>query len=126
MVLEFPSLFWDDSVDYFGAAGEPTGAAQPRHACHASHASHAPAAAAAEALHLTSQLGLPLQLVEAPTLPTLTSLHPALLLVSAEEARGRCFMFWNFHRFTGTNTLAALVSGGQGVAVAAGRSAACL
>jgi hypothetical protein len=35
-------------------------------------------------------------------------------------------MFWNFHRFTGTNTLAALVSGGQGVVFVAGCSAACL
>ncbi|KAL4433102.1 hypothetical protein ABPG77_006529 [Micractinium sp. CCAP 211/92] len=52
VVLEFPSVFWNDEVDYFGAAGEPT-----------------------------------------------------------EDARGRCFMWWNFHRFSGANTLAALVSG---------------
>ena len=25
VVLEFPSVFWNDAVDYFGAAGEPTG-----------------------------------------------------------------------------------------------------
>ncbi|PRW44477.1 lysine-specific histone demethylase 1-like protein 3 isoform A [Chlorella sorokiniana] len=52
VVLEFPSVFWDDSVDYFGAAAEPS-----------------------------------------------------------EAGRGRCFMWWNFHRFSGANTLAALVSG---------------
>ncbi|KAL4428259.1 hypothetical protein ABPG75_002348 [Micractinium tetrahymenae] len=52
VVLEFPTVFWNDAVDYFGAAGEPT-----------------------------------------------------------EDARGRCFMWWNFHRFSGANTLAALVSG---------------
>ena len=30
VVLEFPSVFWDDSVDYFGAAGEPTEAERGR------------------------------------------------------------------------------------------------
>ncbi|KAI3428576.1 hypothetical protein D9Q98_007398 [Chlorella vulgaris] len=58
VVLEFPSVFWDDAVDYFGAAGEPTA-----------------------------------------------------------ESRGRYFMFWNFRRFSGANTLAALVSGASARAV---------
>ena len=53
MVLQFPHAFWDDSVDYFGAAGEEAG----------------------------------------------------------PQGRGWCFMFWNFHRFSGKPTLAALVSG---------------
>jgi hypothetical protein len=57
VVLQFPHVFWDDSVDYFGAAAEQ----------------------------------------------------------DTPEGRGWCFMFWNFHRFSGKPTLAALVSGAADV-----------
>ena len=53
IVLEFPSVFWDENVDFFGA--------------------------------VQSEL--------------------------TESNRGWCFMFWNFHRFSGSPILAALVSG---------------
>ena len=52
VVLEFPAVFWDDSVDFFGAA-----------------------------------------------------------LDGGMQGRGRCFMFWNLHRFTGHPQLTALLSG---------------
>ena len=51
-MLEFPSAFWTDEYDYFGAAVD-----------------------------------------------------------GGPELRGRCFMYWNCHRFCGAPILAAIISG---------------
>jgi hypothetical protein len=57
-VLQFPEVFWDSSVDFFGAA-----------------------------------------------------------IDGGPAARGRCFMFWNLHRFSGVPILTSLVSGAAAVEV---------
>ena len=141
VVLEFPSVFWNDSVDYFGAAGEPTGkhtaccghACKPQMStCSTRRGPARPCPAPPSLLRRPIETPLPATCrCCSPHIVCMQVWHPAsaprfarclcthtlcfLPSFSAEDARGRCFMWWNFHRFSGAPTLAALVSGEQAV-----------